>query len=107
MFVAFGLLRAQHVEGLRLSGLLLWDYATISIFWGVGLSFHAFNESRQPCGSHGNGAVTKNYAAVKDPGVCVCVCVCVCVRVCACMCVCVHVCEIYHKLHGAVLRKTW
>ena len=68
-------------------------------------------------GSHGNGAVTKKYAAVKDPGVCVCVrvcvcvCVCVCVRVracvCACMCVCVHVCEIYHKLHGAVLRKTW
>ena len=68
-------------------------------------------------GSRGNGAVTK-YAAVKDPGVCVCVrvcvraCVCVCVRVCvracvcACMCVCVHVCEIYHKLHGAVLRKT-
>ena len=52
-------------------------------------------------GSHGNGAVTKKYAAVKDPGVCVCVCVCVCVRrvrvcvracVCACMCVCVHVC---------------
>ena len=62
-------------------------------------------------GSHGNGAVTKKYAAVKDPGVCVCVCVCVCVRacvrVCACMRVCVHVCEIYHKLHGAVLRKTW
>ena len=50
-------------------------------------------------GSHGNGAVTKKYAAVKDPGVCVCVC--------ACVCVCVHVCEIYHKLHGAVLRKTW
>ena len=49
-------------------------------------------------GSHGNGAVTKKYAAVKDPGVCVCVC--------ACVCVCVHVCEIYHKLHGAVLRKT-
>ena len=42
-------------------------------------------------GSHGNGAVTKKYAAVKDPGVCVCVvCVCVCVR--ACVCVCVHVC---------------
>ena len=39
-------------------------------------------------GSHGNGAVTKKYAAVKDPGVCVCVCVCVC----ACVCVCVHVC---------------
>ena len=42
-------------------------------------------------GSHGNGAVTKKYAAVKDPGVCVCVCVCVrvCVRACvrACMCV--------------------
>ena len=47
-------------------------------------------------GSHGNGAVTKKYAAVKDPGVCVRACVC------ACMC-----CEIYHKLHGAVLRKTW
>ena len=60
-------------------------------------------------GSHGNGAVTKKYAAVKDPGVCACVCVCVCVRACVCayMCVCVHVCEIYHKLHGAVLRKTW
>ena len=56
-------------------------------------------------GSHGNGAVTKKCAAVKDPGVCVCVCVRACV--CACMCVCVHVCEIYHKLHGAVLRKTW
>ena len=56
-------------------------------------------------GSHGNGAVTKKYAAVKDPGVCMCVCVCVCACVCACMCVCVHVCEIYHKLHGAVLRK--
>ena len=40
-------------------------------------------------GSRGNGAVTKKYAAVKDPGVCV-VCVCVCVR--ACVCVCVHVC---------------
>ena len=43
-------------------------------------------------GSHGNGAVTKKYAAVKDPGVCVCACVCVCVCVCACVCVCVHVC---------------
>ena len=58
-------------------------------------------------GSHGNGAVTKKYAAVKDPGVCVCACVCVCVcvcvcgvcvcvcacvYVCACVCVCVHVC---------------
>ena len=45
-------------------------------------------------GSHGNGAVTKKYAAVKDPGVCVCVCLCVCVCVCACVrvCVCVHVC---------------
>ena len=37
-------------------------------------------------GSHGNGAVTKKYAAVKDPGVCVCVCVC------ACVCTCVRVC---------------
>ena len=35
-------------------------------------------------GSHSNGAVTKKYAAMKDPGVCVCVC--------ACVCVCVHVC---------------
>ena len=41
-------------------------------------------------GSHGNGAVTKKYAAVKDPGVCVCVCVRV--RACVCVCVCVHVC---------------
>ena len=46
-------------------------------------------------GSHGNGAVTKKYAAVKDPGVCVCVCVrvracvCVCVRACVCACMCV------------------
>ena len=66
--------------------------------------------TKRRSGSHGNGAVTK-YAAVKDPGVCVCVCVCLCVCVCvcvrACVCVCVHVCEIYHKLHGAVLPKTW
>ena len=34
----------------RLSGSLLWVYVTISIFRGVGLSFHAFNESRPPCG---------------------------------------------------------
>ena len=33
----------------RLSGSLLWVYVTISIFRGVGLSFHAFNESRPPC----------------------------------------------------------
>ena len=33
----------------RLSGSLLWEYVTISIFRGVGLSFHAFNESRPPC----------------------------------------------------------
>ena len=32
----------------RLSGSLLWVYVTISIFRGVGLSFHAFNESRPP-----------------------------------------------------------
>ena len=36
-------------KGHRLSGSLLWVYVTISIFWGVGLSFHAFNESRPPC----------------------------------------------------------
>ena len=40
----------------------------------------------------GIGAVTKKYAAVKDPGVCVCVCVCVCVYVCVCVCVCVCAC---------------
>ena len=28
---------------------LLWGDATTSIFWGVGPSFHAFNESRPPC----------------------------------------------------------
>ena len=33
----------------RLSGSLLWVYVTISIFRGVGLSIHAFNESRPPC----------------------------------------------------------
>ena len=43
-------------------------------------------------GSRGNGAVTKKYAAVKDPGVCVCVCVCVCMCVCVCVCVCVCAC---------------
>ena len=45
-------------------------------------------------GSHGNGAVTKKYAAVKDPGVCVCVCVyvCVCMCVCVSVCVCVRAC---------------
>ena len=43
-------------------------------------------------GSHGNGAVTKKYAAVKDPGVCVCVCVCVCVRACVCVHVRVRAC---------------
>ena len=36
-------------KGHRLSGSLLWVYVTISIFRGVGLSFHAFNESRPPC----------------------------------------------------------
>ena len=36
----------------RLSGSLLWVYVTISIFRGVGLSFHAFNESRPPCCAH-------------------------------------------------------
>ena len=41
--------------------------------------------TKRRSGSHGNGAVTKKYAAVKDPGVCVCVCVRACV--CACMCV--------------------
>ena len=43
-------------------------------------------------GSHGNGAVTKKYAAVKDPGVCVCVCVCVRACVCVCVRVCVRAC---------------
>ena len=36
-------------NGHRLSGSVLWVYVTISIFQGVGLSFHAFNESRPPC----------------------------------------------------------
>ena len=35
-------------KGHRLSGSLLWVYVTISIFRGVGLSFHAFNECRPP-----------------------------------------------------------
>ena len=39
-------------KGHRLSGSLLWVYVTISIFWGVGLSFHAFNESRPPWPPH-------------------------------------------------------
>ena len=35
-------------KGHRLLGSLLWGDATTSIFWGVGPSFHAFNESRPP-----------------------------------------------------------
>ena len=30
-------------------GSLLWGYVATSIVWGVGPSFHAFNESRPPC----------------------------------------------------------
>ena len=41
----------------RLSGSLLWVYVTISIFRGVGLSFHAFNESRPPCLSCLNNSI--------------------------------------------------
>ena len=37
-------------KGHRLLGSLLWDYVATSIFWGVGPSFHAFNESRPPWG---------------------------------------------------------
>ena len=35
-------------KGHWLLDLLLWGYATTSIFWGVGPSFHTFNESRRP-----------------------------------------------------------
>ena len=35
-------------KGHRLLGSLLWDYVATSIFWGVGPSLHAFNESRPP-----------------------------------------------------------
>ena len=35
-------------KGHRLLGSLLWGDATTSIFWGVGPSFHAFNESKPP-----------------------------------------------------------
>ena len=37
-----------------LSGSLLWVYITISIFRGVGLSFHVFNESRPLCPNSNN-----------------------------------------------------
>ena len=39
-------------KGHRLLGSLLWGDATTSIFWGVGPNFHAFNESRPPCGRY-------------------------------------------------------
>eukprot|EP00731_Ephydatia_muelleri_P017874 Em0010g972a len=44
-----GICLAAGSKGHRLLGSLLWGDATTSIFWGVGPSFHAFNESRPPC----------------------------------------------------------
>ena len=71
VFVAFGLLRAQHVVrtsvvrvvAMGLRNQMISD-ATISIFWGVGLSFHAFNESRQPCSLITSGMSAQSSSAV-------------------------------------------
>ena len=53
-------------NGHRLSGSLLWVYVTISIFLGVGLSFHAFNVSRPPCGNKCTKSEMKRVYCCED-----------------------------------------
>ena len=53
-------------KGHRLSGSLLWVYVTISIFRGVGLSFHAFNESRPPCSVEFREAVAYSLSCLNE-----------------------------------------